>query len=564
MLAAGFGFVEVGTVTPLPQAGNPRPRLFRLSADGAIINRLGFNNEGHEAVAGRLEARPATNGIVGVNIGANRDSEDRAYDYVAGVRLFAPLASYLAINISSPNTPGLRDLQSRSHLVELLVRAGEARAQAAKESGRRTPLLVKVAPDLSEGELDDLIAVAVLSGHRRADRRQHDDVAAALRSRRHAGETGGLSGRPLFDLSTAMLARVRQLAGSELVLVGVGGVDSAAAAWSKFAAGADLVQLYTGLVYKGPTLPARIAAGLVQAARRARHRAYPGCARNRDRPLGRGLRPARLARLAKRQVGRAAAFGSRLRLVARGRASPATAIARPPACLRRMSACRGARPPAASTPRKRRHRWQSGRLPPGARQRSMRSRFSASDEAPLPVPRSSARGRGRAGRCGRARAAASQSRSSAASSLNSLTLRDAVAADRGRGLGKAVLERLDADEAAFADGATPDAAGARRRRSRSPGGWGRPARQTASASGRAAERVTSIRARQRRSSASRWRGLSVFPLRRPKNEPPPTSAWRRCYKRRVDRLDQVDALPGEAAVVFRLRGRNGRRRTVRP
>jgi len=263
MLARGFGFVEVGTVTPLPQAGNPRPRLFRLPADGAIINRLGFNNDGHDAVAERLEERDKS-GIVGVNIGTNRDSDDRYYDYVAGVRLFAPLASYLTINISSPNTPGLRDLQRRHYLVELLVRTSEARTAAAKESGRRTPLLVKVAPDLSERELDDLIGIAMLSGIDGIVVANTTVARPRLTSRRHTHEHGGLSGRPLFEQSTAILARARQIAGSELVLVGVGGVDGPGTAWSKFAAGADLVQLYTGLVYEGPTLARRIAAGLVK------------------------------------------------------------------------------------------------------------------------------------------------------------------------------------------------------------------------------------------------------------------------------------------------------------
>jgi len=264
MLAMGFGFVEVGTVTPLPQEGNPRPRLFRLAADGAIINRLGFNNEGHDAVAERLEERVDRNGIVAVNIGPNRNSEDRYYDYVAGVRLFAPLAAYLTINISSPNTPGLRDLQAGHHLVELLVRAAEARAAAAKETGRRTPLLIKIAPDLSSRELDDLIGVATLSGIDGLIVTNTTTARPHLRSRRHTQEKGGLSGRPLFDQSTAFLARARQLAGPDLTLIGVGGVDSVQAAWSKLAAGADLVQLYTGLVYEGPTLPARIAAGLAR------------------------------------------------------------------------------------------------------------------------------------------------------------------------------------------------------------------------------------------------------------------------------------------------------------
>lgn len=263
MLRLGFGFVEVGTVTPLPQAGNSSPRLFRLPEDGAIINRLGFNNEGHEAAAERLDRRRGR-GILGVNIGANRDSEDRLFDYVAGIRIFAPLASYLTINISSPNTPGLRQLQEGEALAELLRRAEEARRAAAEECGRRTPLLLKVAPDLDESGLGSLIEIAMQA--------RIDGLIVAnttvrrppLRSKRHADEQGGLSGRPLFEISTAMLARARQLAGRDLVLIGAGGVDSAAAAWSKIAAGADLVQLYTGLVYEGPSLPGRIAAGLLE------------------------------------------------------------------------------------------------------------------------------------------------------------------------------------------------------------------------------------------------------------------------------------------------------------
>jgi dihydroorotate dehydrogenase len=264
LLGMGFGFVEVGTLTPLPQEGNPRPRLFRLPADRALINRLGFNNEGHEAALDRLDGRAERSGIVGVNIGANRDSEDRFFDYYAGVRLFAPVAAYLTVNVSSPNTPGLRALQSGEALAALLERIDEARREAEEECRRRTPLLLKVAPDLEDAGLAALIETA--KAHR------IDGLVIAnttvtrppLKSRRHTAELGGLSGRPLFEVSTAMLARARQLAGPELVLVGAGGVDGAAAAWSKIAAGADLVQLYTALVYEGPSLPKRIAADLVK------------------------------------------------------------------------------------------------------------------------------------------------------------------------------------------------------------------------------------------------------------------------------------------------------------
>jgi dihydroorotate dehydrogenase len=263
MLRLGFGFVEVGTVTPLPQVGNPRPRLFRLAADQAIINRLGFNNDGHEAMAENLDRR-ASGGIVGVNVGANRDSEDRVYDYVAGVRLFASIASYLTINVSSPNTPGLRELQGREALAGLLARAIDAREAAAEECGRRTPLFLKIAPDMTDGALGELIATAIKAGVEGLIVSNTTVARPRLKSRRHAEEQGGLSGRPLFELSTAMLARARQLCGRDLVLIGVGGIDGEAAAWSKIAAGADLIQLYTGLVYGGPSLPGRIAAGLLR------------------------------------------------------------------------------------------------------------------------------------------------------------------------------------------------------------------------------------------------------------------------------------------------------------
>ena len=258
LLKLGFGFAEVGTITPLPQAGNPRPRIFRLRDDLAVINRLGFNNEGHDAAAARLAKRTG-GGLVGVNIGANKESADRLADYVAGVKRFAPLAAYLSVNISSPNTPGLRNLQAREALAELLARVVAARNEMAERGvGRRTPLFLKIAPDLDEAELAD-IAVEVLE-------RKVDGVIVSnstlaregLRSQRHRDEPGGLSGPPLFARSTAVLARIRRLVGTELPLIGVGGVNSAATALAKIRAGADLVQLYTGMIYGGPTLPGRI------------------------------------------------------------------------------------------------------------------------------------------------------------------------------------------------------------------------------------------------------------------------------------------------------------------
>ena len=264
MLGLGFGFVEIGTLTPLPQEGNPKPRLFRLSADRALINRLGFNNEGHEAALERLDRRAGRGGIVGVNIGANRNSENRLFDYVAGVRLFAPEASYLTINVSSPNTPGLRDLQAGDALRELLDGIAGARAAAQAECGRRTPLLLKIAPDLDDKTLAELIETATQRGVDGLIIANTTVSRPKLKSTRDAQEIGGLSGPPLLELSTAMLSRARQLAGPDLVLVGAGGVDGAAAAWSKIAAGADLVQLYTGLVYEGPSLPRRIVTDLLR------------------------------------------------------------------------------------------------------------------------------------------------------------------------------------------------------------------------------------------------------------------------------------------------------------
>jgi len=261
-LAMGFGFVEVGTVTPLPQAGNPRPRMFRLTADRAIVNRLGFNNAGHEAVYARLAARERK-GIVGVNLGVNKDSADRVADYVAGVRRFADVADYLTINISSPNTPGLRDLQEKEALPALLAAVAEARATAPKAP----PVLVKIAPDLDKDALAaivDTVAAAGIDGMIVSNTTIARD---GLTDRTHAGEAGGLSGRPLFRRSTDMLDTVRSIAGDRLVLIGVGGVDSAEAAQAKFDAGADLVQLYTGMVYEGPGLPSRIAADLALSPR---------------------------------------------------------------------------------------------------------------------------------------------------------------------------------------------------------------------------------------------------------------------------------------------------------
>jgi dihydroorotate dehydrogenase len=257
MLALGMGFAEVGTVTPRPQPGNPRPRIFRLEAERAVINRFGFNNEGHAALKRRLEARRARGGIVGVNIGANKDSADRVADYVAGVTAFEGLASYFTVNISSPNTPGLRALQSREEL-EMLV----SRVLAARKGN--TPVLLKIAPDLSAEELAGIAAVAL-------EKRLDGLIVSNTTIRREgfvagprAGEAGGLSGRPLFALSTDVLRTMYRLTGGAIPLVGAGGIGSGADAYAKIRAGASLVQLYTALVYEGPGLVGRIKSELAR------------------------------------------------------------------------------------------------------------------------------------------------------------------------------------------------------------------------------------------------------------------------------------------------------------
>ena len=251
LIALGFGFSEVGTTTPLPQPGNPRPRIFRLTRDRAVINRLGFNNEGHDAAFARLVARRGR-GVVGVNIGANKDAEDRIADYVTGIRRFYTLASYFTVNISSPNTPGLRDLQGRARLAELLARIDEARRAEAEIHKRAVPVLLKIAPDITEADLDDIVAEVTdksLDGM---------IVSNTTLSRtglsRDPGEAGGLSGQPLFERSTILLAKTRQRIGPEMTLIGAGGVDSAETALAKIEAGADLVQLYTGMIYSGPDI----------------------------------------------------------------------------------------------------------------------------------------------------------------------------------------------------------------------------------------------------------------------------------------------------------------------
>ena len=257
LLNLGFGFAECGTVTPKPQAGNPKPRIFRLMRDQAVINRLGFNNEGHARALSRLSARQGRGGIVGVNIGANRDSLDRIADYEEGVRTFAPVASYLSVNISSPNTSGLRALQDRESLSELLQRVMRARDEKAGQIGRSVPVFLKIAPDLSEKGLAD-IAEEVLDKKVDGLIVSNTTLSREGLSDASAKEAGGLSGKPLFDLSTMVLARMRNLVGPGLPIIGVGGVHSTETALEKIRAGADLVQLYTGMIFAGAGLPAQI------------------------------------------------------------------------------------------------------------------------------------------------------------------------------------------------------------------------------------------------------------------------------------------------------------------
>ncbi len=251
MLKFGFGFVEAGTVTPKPQAGNPRPRIFRLREDRAVINRLGFNNEGHDAFARNLDRQRARKpGIIGVNVGANKDSADPIQDYVVGVKRFAAVADYFVVNISSPNTPGLRDLQARSVFHDLLTRIGTARNEAAA----RPPLLVKIAPDLTSPELAAIVEVALDTG---VDGLIVSNTTIerppSLRSPL-ASETGGLSGQPLLGMATDVLKQTYRLSEGRLPLVGVGGIASGADAYTKIKAGASLVQLYSALIYQGPGL----------------------------------------------------------------------------------------------------------------------------------------------------------------------------------------------------------------------------------------------------------------------------------------------------------------------
>ncbi|MEE4337574.1 quinone-dependent dihydroorotate dehydrogenase [Erythrobacter sp.] len=266
LLGLGFGFTEVGSITPLPQAGNPRPRLFRLVEDEAVINRMGFNNAGADAALDRLAARGSRPGIVGINIGANKDAADRIADYATMAGLVTPFASYLAVNVSSPNTPGLRALQDEGALAALLDAVIAARDEAAAGAAL-PPIFLKVAPDLTPADVDAIARVAL-------DKRlgalivSNTTVSRPDLASHHRGETGGLSGAPLRALALRRLREFRQATGGEIPLVGVGGIASAEHAWERIRAGASLVQLYSAMVFEGPGLGGRIAKGLEKLMRR--------------------------------------------------------------------------------------------------------------------------------------------------------------------------------------------------------------------------------------------------------------------------------------------------------
>ncbi|HKX78616.1 MAG TPA: quinone-dependent dihydroorotate dehydrogenase [Novosphingobium sp.] len=261
LLGLGFGFAEAGSITPLPQAGNPRPRLFRLTQDRAVINRMGFNNGGARAAIARFAARKGKAGVVGINIGANKDSADRVADYATMAKAMAPFASYIAVNVSSPNTPGLRALQDESALADLLDAVVEARGPEGP------PVFLKVAPDLEPADIDAIARIAI-------DKQlgalivSNTTISRPSLTSAHAGETGGLSGAPLKPLAEQRLRDFRKATGGAVPLVGVGGIATAQDAWARIRAGASLVQLYSAMIYEGPGIARRITRGLKQLMRR--------------------------------------------------------------------------------------------------------------------------------------------------------------------------------------------------------------------------------------------------------------------------------------------------------
>ncbi len=265
LLRLGFGFTEVGSITPLPQAGNPKPRLFRLVEDSAVINRMGFNNAGADAALERLRARADRPGILGINIGANKDSDDRIADYATMTRLMTPFASYLAVNISSPNTPGLRALQDESALTGLIDAVIEARADSGVEVA--PPIFLKVAPDLEPADIDAIARIAIDKQLGALIVSNTTISRPSLRSN-HAKEAGGLSGAPLRAMALERLRDFRTATGAAIPLIGVGGIATADHAWERIRAGASLVQLYSAMVYHGPGLGAQIVRGVHRLMKR--------------------------------------------------------------------------------------------------------------------------------------------------------------------------------------------------------------------------------------------------------------------------------------------------------
>ncbi|GBF25364.1 dihydroorotate dehydrogenase [bacterium MnTg02] len=262
LIKLGFGFVEVGTVTPAPQLGNPKPRVFRLAEEHAVVNRLGFNSQGRTAVHKRLEQRSRT-GVLGVNIGANKDSPNRTEDYVEGVGAFADVADYFTVNISSPNTPGLRELQDPEHLNALLSWLFAARGALMEAGEHWRPILVKLSPDIGDQDLPSVINCLTANDIDGIVIANTTIAREGLPDSKYKHETGGLSGRPLFNKSTRMLARVYRMTEGKIPLIGVGGIDSGETALTKIEAGASLLQIYTGLIYEGPDLLKRIKRKLI-------------------------------------------------------------------------------------------------------------------------------------------------------------------------------------------------------------------------------------------------------------------------------------------------------------
>ena len=268
LIRMGFGFTEVGTLTPQPQPGNPKPRIFRLAKDRAVINRLGFNNDGQESAVPRLKRMRGRmgKGVLGINIGANKDSEDRIADYVIGVRNMAPLADYLTVNISSPNTPGLRALQDKGALEELLCAVMEAR-DMEELGNRKVPVFLKVAPDLEPADIDDIVDVSLKQNIDALIVSNTTITRPSLKSV-SKDETGGLSGAPLKDLALQRLKDFRTASSGKIPLIGVGGIANAQDAYERIKAGASLVQLYTAMIYEGPMMARSMNCGLARLLKR--------------------------------------------------------------------------------------------------------------------------------------------------------------------------------------------------------------------------------------------------------------------------------------------------------